>query len=377
MESHLKDIITSFKIVEIQLKELESASELLSYTIQIAAKETSLNSIKEIVDQVNENSTEVKGLVAEISKVLTYFMFSYSKRGLSFFLPISSNETEDSFFNQPKMLIEKIHLYGLKMGKIPIPDDNPIYEAFGICHQFPEMVEDFRNCLLLLYRNIILKDIFYPLVKISESPILRNNIIKKDSDEAQIYNTKDLFKNIFVIESESGIKQGTAFYLKDIGIITCDHCIRNDETEQILTDLVIYNGDEISKKFPVLVIDYNKDLDFAILEIPEHFKEFGLEKGSSSDITQLQKIGVAGFPNYNYGDNGIFFPGYITGFRNYSGIRHMMVSCSLISGMSGSQAFDQKSKVIGIAVTGADKMSTALETEKHTLIPIELIIKKK
>lgn len=375
MERDFQEIITNFKIVEKELKELESASELLPYTLQIVAKETHLNSMKLIVNQIKENSIELKLLVGELSKILSKFMYSYSKRGLSFFYPIPSDETEISFFDQPIKIIEKIHQYGLKKGKIPIPDDNPVYEAFGISHHFPEMVEDFRNCLLLIYRNIILKDIFYPLVKISESPILLKPI-NKNTDEKELYNIEELFKNIFVIESESNLKQGTAFYLKEFGIITCDHCIRSDETGQILTDLFIYNGNDISNKIAVQVINSNKDLDFAILEFPMDFKVFGLEKGSSSDVKQLQKIGVAGFPNYNYGDNGIFFPGYITGFRNYAGKKHMLVSSSLISGMSGSPTFDETSKVIGIAVTGADKMSTALQTEKHAIIPIELIEKK-
>ena len=63
----------------------------------------------------------------------------------------------------------------------------------------------------------------------------------------------------------------------------------------------------------------------------------------------------------------------ISGFRSYSGLRHILVNSPLIAGNSGGPAFDKNSKVIGIAVTGADKMSTAHETEKHGLIPIEAL----
>lgn len=40
-----------------------------------------------------------------------------------------------------------------------------------------------------------------------------------------------LIENVFVVESEFGAIQGTAFHLKHHGIITCNHCIRNEETD--------------------------------------------------------------------------------------------------------------------------------------------------
>ncbi|MCH7396727.1 serine protease [Belliella sp. DSM 107340] len=367
MKKELADILSVFNQVIKDLSELEAADDLVYYTCQITGNNSTLNSFTLLVAKIQENDNDKKMLVAEMSKQLSIFMYSYAKRRLSFFYPNPSAETQEEFYNQPIQIINKILQFGLRNGRTPIPDNNPIYNAFGISHQFPELKEDFKNCLLLLYRNIILQNVFIPIHDISLLPIIAKSKNGK-------YDTEKLFKNIYVIESESGMKQGTAFHIMDIGIITCDHCIRDGNSNEILEDIKIYRGDNFAQKFPCHVTKSNKDIDLALLKIPEELKgEFGLEIGSSVHLEQLQKINVAGFPNYNFGDNGVFSPGIIVGFRTYSGIRHLLVNSPLISGNSGGPVFDENSKVIGIAVTGADKMSKAHETEKHGVIPIEAL----
>jgi hypothetical protein len=187
------------------------------------------------------------------------------------------------------------------------------------------------------------------------------------------YDTTKILNNTFVIESETGMLQGTAFHLKGIGIITCDHCIRSERGSQILEDLKLYRGNDHGNKVSASVEFYNDEIDVAILKVEEQFLNEGLEIGSTDELKQMDHIAVAGFPNYNFGDNGIFTPGLIVGFRVHSGIRHILVNTPLISGNSGGPAIDKNNLVIGIAVTGAEKMSQAHETEKHGIIPIDVI----
>ncbi len=187
------------------------------------------------------------------------------------------------------------------------------------------------------------------------------------------YDTTTILNNTYVLESENGMSQGSAFHVKGVGIITCDHCIRDENSGKIFDDLVLFRGNDHGKKFPVEVLKFNKDLDVAILKVDSDVLSEGLEIGNSDKLNQMDHIAVAGFPNYNYGDNGIFSPGLIVGFRTYSGIRHLLVNSPLISGNSGGPAIDKENKVIGIAVTGADKMSNAHLTEKHGIIPIDVI----
>lgn len=364
-----KNILSIFESVANDLTELETTSNFVHFVTQIAGSDSNLNSFPSLLKNISGNDIDVKTLLGEISKRLSNFMFTFKTRNLSFFYPIPSTETYQEFYNQPIKIIDDILAYGLKNGKIPIPDPNPIYEAFSISYQFTEKTEHFRNCLLLLYRNVILQTLFLPLNEILTQPKSTNI----NSDEYG-FDINKLFEDIYVIESESGMIQGTAFHLRNIGLITCDHCIRDEQTNQIFNDISIFKGNDFAKKFPVEVLKSNRDLDVALLEIPLELKgQMGLELGSSNNLQHLEKISVAGFPNYNFGDNGIFSPGLIVGFRKYSGIRHLLVNCPLISGNSGGPAFNSDSNVIGIAVTGADKMSKAHETEKHGIIPIEAI----
>jgi len=187
------------------------------------------------------------------------------------------------------------------------------------------------------------------------------------------YDMQKVLNNIYVIESEEGVVQGTAFHLKGIGVITCDHCIRNEENKEILKDLKLYRGHDISNKIDVKVKSSNSSIDLALLEVDKDFLNDGLERGATDNLKQMEHVAISGFPNYNYGDNGIFSPGLIVGFRVYSGIRHILVNTPLISGNSGGPAINKDNLVVGIAVTGAERMSQAHETEKHGLIPIDVI----
>lgn len=187
------------------------------------------------------------------------------------------------------------------------------------------------------------------------------------------YDTKKILDNIYVIESESNIIQGTAFHLKGVGLITCEHCIRNEESGEIFNDLKLFRGQDFQNKYSVTISTYNTTLDVAILEGGEELLGEGLEKGTTDSLNQMDHIAISGFPNYNFGDSGIISPGLIVGFRVHSGVSHILINTPLIVGNSGGPAINKDNKVVGIAVTGAEKMSQAHSTEKHGVIPIDSI----
>ena len=190
------------------------------------------------------------------------------------------------------------------------------------------------------------------------------------------FDIKQVFENIFILESEIGAIQATAFYLAGVGIVTCDHCVRNPDDGSILADLVIFKSKEYNSKVNVEVLKSDERLDIAILRIVTGENEFlgkGLTKGSADNLEYAADIAVAGFPNYNFGDTGYFSIGKVTGFRVISSVRHILTSNALVAGNSGGPAFNQEGNVIGIVVTGADSFYKSSATERNGLLPIEVL----
>jgi hypothetical protein len=178
------------------------------------------------------------------------------------------------------------------------------------------------------------------------------------------YDLKSITSALWILECERSSKQGTAFALQGYGLITCEHVL-GPETQ-------VFRADNYSKKYPVRLIKKNDVIDLALLKI-EGFELKDFLTISESEPVQLGQIMVYGFPNYQYGDTGTINIGNVAGFRMKSGIRRLLVSTPLIAGNSGSPVFDADSKVIGIAVTGAERMEEVHETEEHGVIPIGAI----
>jgi hypothetical protein len=189
------------------------------------------------------------------------------------------------------------------------------------------------------------------------------------------YDIQKLFQSIYIIETIAGMTQGTAFYLQEVGFITCYHCVTDPDTGRMAEDLVIYQGKDHGKKYPVAVVKANAVIDLAIVRLTgeEQLPGDGLVKGDSDTIGYLDPIAVAGFPNYNFGNTGYFNTGQVTGFRAISGITHVLVSNHLIEGNSGGPAFNAEGHVIGVVVTGSESFQKARQTEKHGIIPINAL----
>ena len=179
------------------------------------------------------------------------------------------------------------------------------------------------------------------------------------------YNVQKVLDSIFVIETPSQITQGTCFFLNTIGFVTCAHCINEDS--------FVYRANNISQKFPVKIAKKNDVIDLAIFNAEGMDVSEGLDMGDSDSIVLNTHLAVAGFPNHNYGDTGIFSPGLVIGFRTVSSIKRFLINTPLIAGNSGGPILSAQSTVIGVAVTGADKMENAALTENHGVIPIAAI----
>lgn len=191
--------------------------------------------------------------------------------------------------------------------------------------------------------------------------------------EAPQYDIEKISRNIFVLDDESDDieklgSQGTCFYLKDVGFVTCDHVLTSN--------MECYHPKRSLERYPIEVMARDALLDLAVLRIDDLVRDYeldGLEIGSADNLQQMDHIAVAGFPNYRIGDTGVLSPGLVIGFRPTHGIRRLLVNAAIVSGNSGGPVLNTNNQVIGIAVTGADCTENIGSTENHGVIPIDAL----
>lgn len=169
---------------------------------------------------------------------------------------------------------------------------------------------------------------------------------------------------LWVLESEAEMIQGTAFALEGVGLVTCAHVLTED--------LKAFRPGAQSTRHSVACRAANETIDLAVLDIDTHVDRF-LARGSAQTLKQMDHIAVAGFPNYQVGDTGVIIPGLITGFRVISGTRTILTNSPIVAGMSGGPAIGAGNTVVGVVVTGAERVESAHLTEKHGVIPVDAL----
>ncbi len=186
-----------------------------------------------------------------------------------------------------------------------------------------------------------------------------------EKENKLIYQPDYILSNVYVLESDTELKQGTCFHVADVGLVTCAHVLAEN--------LLIFHPSNISKKYPVKIIQSSEVLDLALIAAPDLSLNEGLPLGSADNIEIIDKVILAGYPNYRIGDTGIISIGEVTGFRMISGIRRILIGTPIIGGNSGGPVLSRTGEVIGVAVTGADRLEDAGETEHHGVVPIDAL----
>ena len=152
--------------------------------------------------------------------------------------------------------------------------------------------------------------------------------------------------------------------LEGVGLITCDHVIGPNS--------VAFQTHSVSKQFPIEVLLSNNVVDLAILKMPSEDAQ-GLIRGSADELKLQDHLGIAGFPNYHRGETLQFRTGFITGFRQVSGIRRPLTNAGIVRGNSGGPVLSQANVVVGVAATGGDNVAEAERTEDQSIVPIDAL----
>ncbi len=148
---------------------------------------------------------------------------------------------------------------------------------------------------------------------------------------------------IWIIE-DSEVKggQGTAFFLKNYGLVTAAHCVNG------VKELVVYHPSRTSRKFSVVVgkMCAHRDVALVTHEIPEneYFELDIIEKAVSPE----DPITALGYPQFGPGNKLSIRSGTISSLPIKSAVELIEVGQRITKGMSGGPLLDQEGRVAGI-----------------------------
>jgi S1-C subfamily serine protease len=148
---------------------------------------------------------------------------------------------------------------------------------------------------------------------------------------------------VWIIEDSAAQgNQGTAFFLKDYGLVTAAHCVNGAD------ELVVYHPSRTSQKFSVAVDKICPDRDVALMahDIPAN-EYFELAIMKSAAVPE-DPITALGYPQFGPGDKLNIRLGSISSLPIKSAVQQIEVTQKITKGMSGGPLLDQEGRVVGI-----------------------------
>jgi RNA-directed DNA polymerase len=214
---------------------------------------------------------------------------------------------------------------------------------------------------------------FISMVRGKSSPVfLRLGRALRNLDETLVGNwdldsQEDKIRGaICVLEvlEQDVMYQGTGFFLKDYGLITCHHVLRNG--------LQAFRCLNPKIKHAVQIIAQDQDIDLAILKtsLPTaHYLEADFREPK-----KREQVFLCGFPQYAEGASEVIVSAQITGSRLHFNKPLYLLDKSIVEGNSGGPVIDMSGKVIGVAARGVRTMGEANPDQLFGVIPITQLL---
>lgn len=176
---------------------------------------------------------------------------------------------------------------------------------------------------------------------------------------------KLIIRSVLVIEilydnsnGECVCKQGSGFYLKDTGIVTCAHVVTDDEGNPLNNDNIdVFRYDKTTEKIRCTINKIDSELDLAILQPvdPESLNDIKPLEQSRDKFENLHTIKMIGYPAYKIGQTPYIVDAKIASIYSQSTVNKFEIDSLIREGNSGGPILNSNNKVIGIAAEGAEK----------------------
>jgi S1-C subfamily serine protease len=174
-------------------------------------------------------------------------------------------------------------------------------------------------------------------------------------------------RSVWLIEHwETGGDQGTAFFMKGVGLVTAEHCVSPSGLVEL------YHPSKPSNKFPAYVKHRCPNRDLAVLDHAIPSNEFyELETAAKAAATGEATTAI-GYPGYGPGDRLNIRPGAVTSLPTKSAVKMVEVQQMLTPGMSGGPLLDVDDRVVGVVHKGGHDHGRQLAiaiSELHAWLP--------
>ncbi|MDP3778188.1 reverse transcriptase domain-containing protein [Methylotenera sp.] len=179
-----------------------------------------------------------------------------------------------------------------------------------------------------------------------------------------------LYQSTWVVMSIDGCMQGTGFWLKGCGFVTCAHVLEGDTFE------VFNHADSEGNKYQATIKYIDKQKDVAILDVKSAVPEFQLVR-SADDLLQGCSVTIAGFPSYDEKNTKSI------NISNAQTVERRLepqtknplwrVDTQISSGNSGGPVLNDKFQVVGIVCRGSSGLENQTEDTINGILPISQI----
>lgn len=140
--------------------------------------------------------------------------------------------------------------------------------------------------------------------------------------------------------------QGTAFFLKGVGLVTAAHCVEGVDEVEVL------HPSKHANKFKATVLKRDEHRDLAILDHQIPATEYFELDPVAQPIATGHSVTAVGYPGWAPGDALNIRPGFVSTLTVKSGVQLIEVTQKLSQGMSGGPLLDAKDAVAGIIHKG-------------------------
>jgi len=160
---------------------------------------------------------------------------------------------------------------------------------------------------------------------------------------------------VWVIEhAGNNGEQGTAFFLKDVGLVTASHCVEGTN------DFTVYHPSKPSNQFQVTVVRRCAHRDLALLGHTIHPTDYFELESATQPVAVGNAVTAFGYPGFGPGDKINVRGGSVTSLPIKSGVQMVEVSQELAQGMSGGPIVDAHDAVVGIVHKGGPEEARQL-----------------